>query len=52
MNKTIVKIALVGGFAALGSPRFIRWKIEQVIKQSQYFQSATNRVLENVVLFL
>ena len=46
-NKTLAKIAVVGGFAALGSAGFIRWKIEQGIKQSQYFQLATNRLLEN-----
>ncbi len=46
-NKTLAKIAVVGGFAALGSAGFFRWKIESGIKQSQYFQLAEKKLLES-----
>ena len=44
-NKTLGKIAAIGGFFALGSATFFRWKIESSIKRSVYFKLATKELL-------
>ncbi|KAK4004706.1 uncharacterized protein LOC123476950 [Daphnia magna] len=44
-NKTLAKIAVAGGFLALGSASYFRWKIETSIKQSTYFKLAIERLL-------
>lgn len=53
-NRTLAKIAVVGGFVALGSASLFKWKIERGIKQSAYFQLAEKRLLgsEEVISLL
>lgn len=46
-NKTLAKIAVVGGLLALGSASYFRWKIETSIKRSTYFNLATEKLLAN-----
>ncbi|XP_046634372.1 uncharacterized protein LOC124313472 [Daphnia pulicaria] len=44
-NRTLGKIAVIGGFFALGSASVFRWKIESSIKKSAYFELAIKELL-------
>jgi len=43
-NRILAKIAVGGGFIALGSASYFRSKIESAIKQSEYFELAVKQL--------
>lgn len=46
-NTFLAKIAVIGGVITIGTANVIRWKIESNLKQSQYFQLAIKKLVEN-----
>lgn len=43
-NRILANIAVGGGFVALGSASYFRWRIETAIKESEYFKLAVKQL--------
>ena len=46
-NRVLAKTAAIGGFAVLASAAFFKWRIENGLKQSEYYKTAMQRLRES-----